>query len=74
MHVNAVCVLILWENKKKLIIFSVPLVLESQTCVCETSLRVSASTLQALCGTHRNTHSMHNEEASTRRFIGGTKG
>lgn len=36
----------------------------------ETSLCASASTLQALCGTHRNTHSMHNEEASTHYSLG----
>lgn len=40
----------------------------------ETSLCVSASTLQALCGTHRNTHSMHNEEASTHCFFGAATG
>lgn len=36
-----------------------PPCLSECVCVC-----ASASTLQALCGTHRDTHSMHNEEAS----------
>lgn len=69
------CELLICENKHSLL-FSLSLEAKNMHVAteCETSLRVSASTLQALCGTYRNTHSMHNEEASTHRFIGGTTG
>lgn len=42
--------------------------------VRRTRLCVATSTLQALCGTHRSTHSMHNEEAATHCFAGAATG